>query len=507
MEDKHLVIKTCYEIESKQSFIKFIDWQELINKYRQKSKLKVAEKPNYYKTLPTGLPKLPIDLQIRNYQQEAVINWFKNKGRGTLKMATGSGKTITGLIIATELYNQINLQTLLVICPYRHLILQWKKECEKFNLKPILAFENVNYWQSDLTNQLYNIYTKKQKFLTILTTNSTLISDGFQSQLKFFPEKSLIIGDEAHNLGAPRLQESLPRNIGLRLALSATPERYFDDDGTDALLSYFGDIIKPEFTLADAIEQGALVCYDYYPILVKLTEKEALLYAKLTQRIGWELSQQLSTNQFNNNKIITSLLMKRSRLIASAENKLNALYSLMSKRMNTSHTLFYCGDGHVYQKSSFSIRQLEAVTKILGHDLGYRVNTYTAQTSLFEREEITRQLESGELQGLVAIRCLDEGIDIPSIKNAVILASSGNPRQFIQRRGRILRPYKNKDKATLFDMIVMPPKLDRETWEVEKKLLKKELVRFIEFASLANNADEARNKLLSLQEEFGLLDL
>jgi DNA phosphorothioation system restriction enzyme len=506
MEAQYLGIKKQSESQGKQSFLKFIDWENLARQYSQKSKFKVAEKTNYYQSSLTGIPQLPADLQLRDYQQEAVINWFKNRGRGTLKMATGSGKTITALAIATELYKKIGLQILLVICPYRHLVTQWARECEKFNLKPILAFESVYYWQSELSNQLYNIYTEKQKFLTLLTTNSTLITDGFQSQLKFFPEKTLIVGDEAHNLGSPRLEESLPRNLGLRLALSATPERYFDEEGTDALLTYFGEILKPEFTLADALKKGALVHYNYYPILVELTAPEALNYAKLTQRIGWALSEYNNDN-FSKNATITSLLMKRSRLIAGAENKLKALYSLMSSRLNTSHTLFYCGDSHTHTKSSFYSRQLEEVTRILGQELHYRVNTYTAETSLSEREEIKRQLEVGELQGLVAIRCLDEGIDIPAIKHAVILASSGNPRQFIQRRGRILRPHLGKEKATLFDMIVMPPELERKTWEIERNLLRKELIRFIEFANLADNATEARNKLLSLQEKYGLLDL
>ncbi|MBD2540904.1 helicase-related protein, partial [Coleofasciculus sp. FACHB-SPT36] len=179
-----------------------------------------------------------------------------------------------------------------------------------------------------------------------------------------------------------------------------------------------------------------------------------------------------------------------------------ALRELMSKRLDTTHTLFYCGDGSVE-----STRQLKAVAKILGEQLGYRINTYTAQTPLSERENLRRQFETGDLQGLVAIRCLDEGVDIPAIQNAVILASSSNPRQFIQRRGRILRPHPGKQRATLFDMIVVPPELDRETLEVERNLLRKELRRFVEFADLADNAVEARVKLLDLQRNYELMDM
>ncbi|MEA5510347.1 DNA phosphorothioation system restriction enzyme [Crocosphaera sp. UHCC 0190] len=479
-----------------------IDWDKLVKEYEKRSRhYRVAEKSSFYQVSPSGIPKIPASMQLRDYQKEAVINWFKNKGRGTLKMATGSGKTITALAITTELYEKIGLQVLLVVCPYRHLVIQWERECQKFNLKPILAFENVHNWQSKLSVELYNIQTQNKLFLTIITTNSTLINQGFQSQVKFFPDKTLIVGDEAHHLGSPRFEISLPRNIGLRLALSATPERYFDEEGTDALLNYFGDVIKPEFTLSDAIKKKALVSYLYYPIFVELTESEAFTYAKLTQRIGWALGK---NDSMRNNENLTALLMQRSRLIGTAENKLTALRDLMQTRRETKHTLFYCGDGYLDNGTLNYQRQIEAVTRILGVELGYRVNTYTAETPLEEREKIRQQFERGDLQGLVAIRCLDEGVDIPEIQQAVILASTGNPHQFIQRRGRVLRPHPNKKQAIIYDMIVMPPNLDRQTWEVERNLLRKELKRFMEFAKTAQNSAEASQKLMVIQEQYQL---
>ena len=477
-----------------------VNWQEILAKYLAKNKYKLAEKKSLYRCQynPHSYPLAPDDLVLRDYQHQAVINWFKNKGRGTLKMATGSGKTITALAIATELHEQINLQVLLVICPFRHLVLQWAEIAKKFNLQPILAFNNAHNWHSELSNQLYDINQHKQKFMTIITTNSTFITQRFQSQLQFFPAKTLIIGDEAHNLGSPRLLSCLPTNIGLRLALSATPERYFDEEGTDCLISYFGSVLEPEFTLAHAIANQALVKYNYYPILVELTSQEASKYAQLTKRIGWALGE---NSEIENNPYLKSLLLKRNRLIATAENKLNALKSLMSARLQMKATLFYCGDGYTNQNE----RQLEAVTRILGKELHYRVNTFTADTSLEEREKIKQQLTTGELQGLVAIRCLDEGIDIPMIENAVILASGSNPKQFIQRRGRILRPYRGKKEANLFDMIVVPPLLTRDIWQVELHLIKKELRRFIEFAKLAQNAQDAQKILVSIYQQCGLI--
>jgi DNA phosphorothioation system restriction enzyme len=452
------------------------------------------------------MPKLPPSITLRAYQQQAIANWFANKGRGTLKMATGSGKTITALAIAAELYNKIQLQALIVVCPYRHLVTQWERECRKFGLEPILAYESVRQWQDRLSSQLYSVRSGYQPFVTVLTTNATLMGDGLQSQLPYFPEKTLIVGDEAHNLGAKRLEQSLPRTVGLRLALSATPERYFDEAGTEGIFSYFGPVLEPEFTLADAIAQGALVHYRYYPVLVELTEEEATRYAVLTQKIG-RLSA-LQDVDGATDDTMKSLLMQRSRLIGGAANKLNALRSLMASRLDTSHTLFYCGDGSVENEvSQENYRYVEAVTALLGKELGYRVNTYTADTPLDEREDLRQRFESGELQGLVAIRCLDEGVDIPATQTAVIMASSGNPRQFVQRRGRVLRLAPGKHRATIFDMIVVPPDLEEDSLAVERGLLKKELRRFVEFAQLADNAGEARVQLLDLQKRYGLLDM
>ncbi len=452
-----------------------------------------------------GVPIRPLNLELRDYQEQAIANWFKNNGRGTLKMATGSGKTITALAIATELYQKINLQVLLIICPYRHLVIQWSRECQKFGLETILAFESVHKWQNQLSTQLYNVRSGHQKFLTIITTNTTLIGQGLQSQLRYLPEKTLIVGDEAHNLGSRRLVESLPRNVGLRLALSATPERYFDEQGTEAIFDYFGAVIQPEFTLADAIRAGALVHYLYYPILVELTESETEKYADLTKKIGRAIA---FDGDRDRNEMASALMMQRARLLGSAANKLVALRELMQQRLETSHTLIYCGDGSVEDEvTEESMSQLNAVAQLLGSELGYRVNTYTAETSLEERENLRLLFETGELQGLVAIRCLDEGVDIPAIQTAIMLASSSNPRQFIQRRGRILRSHPQKKRATLFDMIVLPPDLGRETLDVERNLLRKELQRFVEFANLADNGGEARLSLVDLQQRYGLLDL
>lgn len=462
--------------------------------------------PDLLQSPPTGKPHLPEGLILRPYQEQALQNWFAHQGQGTLKMATGSGKTITALAIATQAHEQFDLRALIVVCPYRHLVSQWASECERFGLQPILAFESLKRWQGQLSSALYQVQSGHQPFLAVITTNTTLMRQGFQSQLAYFPQQTLIVGDEAHNFGAERSVASLPQSIPYRLALSATPERCFDEIGTEGIYRYFGPVLVPEFTLRDAIAQGALVRYRYHPILVSLTASETERYRTLAKKVR-RLMGMKGLDGDEDYPALTPLLLERSRLIGSAANKLTALRELMCDRLDTSHTLFYCGDGTVDQTSEESQRQLDVVARLLGRELGYRVNTYTAQTPVAQRAKLHELFASGELQGLVAIRCLDEGVDIPATRTAVILASSNNPRQFIQRRGRILRRYPGKDRATLFDMVVVPPESDPVTFEIDRQLLRRELERFVEFADLADNAGAARLQLLKLQKRYQLLDL
>ena len=449
-------------------------------------------------------PDIPYGLILRDYQKEAINNWFRNNGRGTLKMATGSGKTIIALSAILRLVKKIQLQVAIVVCPFRHLVTQWDEEARKFGFNPILAFQSRSSWDGLLNSRLYNIDSDKSECLIIITTNRTFASSAFQSKLKYLPQKTIIVADEAHNLGAERLRTCLPDQVHFRLALSATPERWFDEEGTEAIFDYFGEVLEPEFTLKDALEAGALVPYRYYPILVELTEDELEVYLDLSAKIAKAF---VDSDDDESNDRLTALLMQRARLIATVKNKMVKLRELMTEKRKEDHMLIYCGDGKVEVEEDAELyRHVEAVCKLLGHDLDIRVAPFTAETSMDDRKTRIQQLDQGILQGLVAIRCLDEGVDIPSIKTAVILASSGNPRQFIQRRGRILRRNPGKDAATVYDMIVVPPK-ETTNSESERNLLKKELRRFVEFADLAQNSGTARAAILELQSQFDLLDI
>ena len=254
-------------------------------------------------------PDIPYGLTLRDYQKEAINNWFRNNGHGTLKMATGSGKTIIALSVILRLVKKIQLQVAIVVCPFRHLVTQWDEEAREFGFNPILAFQSRSSWDGLLNSRLYNIDSDKSEFLIIITTNRTFASSAFQSKLKYLPQKTIIVADEAHNLGAKRLRNCLPDQILFRLALSATPERWFDEEGTEAIFDYFGKVLEPEFTLKDALKAGALVPYRYYPVLVELTENELEVYLELSAKIAKAFTD---SDDDESNDRLTALLMNLS---------------------------------------------------------------------------------------------------------------------------------------------------------------------------------------------------
>lgn len=313
-------------------------------------------------------------------------------------------------------------------------------------------------------------------------------------------------------MGAPAQLRALRDgpSFRYRLGLSATPERWFDEDATNALYAYFGPIVF-EYTLKEALADGVLVPYDYFPELVQLTGDEREEYLKLSRRLA-----ALGGGGEKGNEEQSSLLFRRARLLAGARNKLPHLRSLITKSQEgstaLSQALVYCGDGTVEtdidDPNPNERRYVEEVADLLGFDLHIRCSVYVAETKLKQRLQMQEDLATGRIQAIVAIRCLDEGVDIPSVKTAFILASSRNPRQFIQRRGRVLRrdDASGKTHATIFDFVVVPPDpQDEQIRKSERSLLKAELRRVIEFARLSRNEGVTLQRLRALRTQYNLL--
>jgi superfamily II DNA or RNA helicase len=393
-----------------------------------------------------------------------------------------------------------------VVCPFQHLVGQWADAAAAFGIRAIRCVGARETWMPTLGAALPAITVGEIPFVLAVATNQTFAGDAFQAHLLPFRGDLLLIGDEVHNLGAPTLRRALPEHAAYRLGLSATPERHFDPIGTSELFRYFGDPVFT-FTLADAIAAGALVPYRYYPVLVALSDDEEEEYLRLTERIARLAGSQDDLIPESTQGPLQMALFNRARLIGRAAAKVSALLEVMEPLRDTTHNLVYCADSPAGPGSAPS--QLDAVTATLGRALDMRVNTYTHETSAADRDERRRRFARGDLQVLVAIRCLDEGVDFPEAQRGFILASTTNPRQFVQRRGRLLRRSPGKRRAEVYDFMVIPPDVstDEKLWQIERRLVRRELARVMELADAAENGPEALAPLLELRRRYDLLDV
>jgi superfamily II DNA or RNA helicase len=273
------------------------------------------------------------------------------------------------------------------------------------------------------------------------------------------------------------------------------------------MLEYFGDIVYT-YSLKTAMTDGRLCPYKYYPIPVELTDSETDEYEEVTAK----LSRMLAGNDDEEmNQSAMRLLIKRARILAGAENKISALDKIIGALAERPQkAIFYCGDGRTKDAiSDEEERQIQAVARLLGEKHNLRVRNFTFQEKPQEREEILRDLTSGFLDGIVAIRCLDEGIDLPELRMGFLLASSTNPRQFVQRRGRLLRNSPGKNRAIIYDFFVQPPdlggKLSDEGFNMERAFFQRELKRIVEFCELAENGSEAMHSLKDLRVTYNLV--
>ena len=450
------------------------------------------------------VPIIPDFINLREYQREAIRSWFRNNCQGFLEMATGTGKTITALSATAKLWEVTKRLGVVIVCPYTHLVDQWVKDIKLYNMVPIVAYQSRSLWEDYLFNEVSAFRAGISNHFCLITTVSTFTSEAMQKILRTLGDDILFIADEAHHLGAKKNRKALIDAFSYRLALSATPNRWYDDEGTDELINYFGNSIVYQFGLKKAIGTY-LTEYYYYPHFVYLDEDESEYYFEITRKI----SKLAAINDADEGQeVLDSLLIERARIISRARNKLKVLKELMLDQKESKYNIVYCGDSRTDGE-----KQIDAVVKILGNDLHMKVHTFTSRESKEERRDLLKKFENGDLQALVAIKCLDEGVDVPATQTAYILASSTNPREFIQRRGRVLRKHKNKIYSYIHDFIVLPRPLDEITliessiFNIERKMIKRELQRFTEFADLAMNGPVAHQKLDQVKKAYNLMDL
>ena len=429
---------------------------------------------------------IPSHLNIHSgpfaHQGRAVQAWEENSRRGILAMATGSGKTITALA-ATKRYQDECKRLLVVIAvPTTPLLTQWSEECSDFGLMPIIAPalakpKRLRRVQHALTN-LDLAITETE---TVITTNAGLIERDLRTLLSTYDGNALLIADEVHNLGGLiEFTRDPPFWATARLGLSATPIRQYDSDGTQQLYDYFGSVVY-QFSLEDAIGV-CLVPYDYLLHPVQMTDNESGTYIDLSRRIAQRIAR--NSGEFDSDDTgLMRLINQRRLILETTSGKLQALEALLDNadEKPIRRALFYATDKDPGQLRA--INEILKARRIRAHQI---TETETGRGRLMN--DTLNAFGAGTLHALTAKRVLDEGIDVPQIDTAYILASTTIKKQWIQRRGRVLRlsPKTGKTHAVIHDFVVLPP-IDATPDRDAVRLVAGELARCDEFARLARN--------------------
>jgi len=444
-------------------------------------------------------------------QKQAVQSWISNNMMGIFEMATGTGKTFTALGCLREVMKKEKYLLTVINCPFNHLVKQWQESIKNFGILSyiFIADSSIYNWKNKLMDQLYDLNCQIIDKMIILTTFDTSSSIDFINMIKKFKLPKMLISDEVHGFGSPSNRKGLLIDYKYRLGLSATPKRWFDLEGTEELFNYFGDTVyefpldKAVSTINPATGETYLTPYEYKPYFVELTLDEFERYEEETKKIAQNYYRIEDKNKKDN--YYTILLNKRQEIVRDAKNKINIFKEILREIVDIRDCLVYC-----------SPQQIETVQLILNNYEKKMViqHKFTGEEGtkadekyggISEREFILNKFAQGEYHVLVAMKCLDEGVDVPSTKTAIILSSSGNPKQYIQRRGRVLRRFPNKDRAVIYDFIVLPPlinTINKDLLEIEKKILKNEFVRYKEFSVIAINSVNCFQRIEEIEKKY-----
>ena len=464
-------------------------------------------------------PQFPYSSGPREYQKKAFDSWKKSQC-GLFNMATGTGKTLTSLNCLLQIYKQFGYYKAIILVPTVTLVEQWEKECRKFDFQHIVEVCSKNKdWKGDIDR-----LTMKENFnptnspinYVVISTYASFARDNVFHDLMSLSKKCLLIADEAHNMGSKRILDridAVSKRFKRRIGLSATPERQFDDKGNRELQRFFNSENGYTFvyTMEEAIKNKFLCEYYYYPHVVRLCDDEMYDYMKISEKLG-KIYRYNGGYLDLDDEIVRALLLKRRRIIHKARNKKEAFQNIIEERykekMNLKYTLVYVPEGlkpdsvaDVYDRSDIVEDDAEA-DKLIDEYTQVVMNVSKTTTvrkfvaGQKDREAILEDFGNGDLEVLTSMKCLDEGVDVPRSEMAIFCASTGNPRQFIQRRGRILRTHKDKKYAYIHDLVVVPDiGADCVDYEMERKLILSELKRVRDFASLSRNLDYSYREL------------
>jgi superfamily II DNA or RNA helicase len=476
-------------------------------------------------------PRFPYPSGPREYQQTAFENWKNNGQKGLFAMATGTGKTITSLNCLLEIYKRKGYYKAIILVPTITLVNQWEQECRKFHFSNITKVYSKNLtWRDEVERIIFNEKYKTEKepevsYIIISTYASYSREKVFKVLNGFDKRRLLMIADECHNMGSGSLVKRLKEIPYLRkIGLSATPKRQFDDEGNEKLNDFFGSEEKYtyEYSMEEAIKNGVLCKYMYYPHVVNLTQEEMDAYVELSERIAKYFNYEKETFEHIDEKL-KKMLLARKRIVHKAARKLEIFRSIIQKRFeergDLKYSLIYVPEGnkpdYVGGGDDFDTSEdigddnemehlIDQYTKVVT-EIDDHVTVRKFVSGQKDRDEILYDFAIGKLHVLTSMKCLDEGVDVPRSELAIFCASTGNPRQFIQRRGRVLRTHPDKKMAELHDLVVAPevnPYSD--CYRMEQSLLRGELARVSNFAQLSENPSFSELELREVLDHYGL---
>jgi len=449
-------------------------------------------------------------IKLFTYQEEAIDAWITNDRCGIFEMATGTGKTFTALGCVQSTIEEIKNLLTVVACPFQHLVKQWNREIIKFGLRfdnIIIADSSNPKWKDQLTDSLLELQIGYKAHVLVLTTHDTFSSKEFIGIVSMHKKDLFyfLIGDEVHGLGSKHRQDGLIKEYDFRVGLSATPKRYFDIGGTKAIYDFFKETVFT-FDLEDAItkinpatNRTFLTPYQYIPKFVALNSGELEDYFKKTRAFSINFSK--SKNHEERTKFIDMLLFLRADIIKNAQAKYDVLEKILEEVCPINFTIIYCTPQQID-----TVMEILNRKRIISHRFTMSEGTTPQQkfSGLSEREYILENFTNKKYQVLVAMRCLDEGVDIPPARKAIFMASSGNPRQYIQRIGRVIRRHPGKERAIIYDLMVAPnlESMNSDLANLERRIFEKEITRYEQIAKIANNNIEALRMLFGIKNDF-----
>ncbi|MBD3309496.1 DEAD/DEAH box helicase [candidate division KSB3 bacterium] len=453
-------------------------------------------------------------IAMREYQKDAIDKWIDNGYRCIFEMATGSGKTFTALGCLEHLIINKNNVIAVIVCPYNHMITQWRSNIREYGIEIAnsIADSSKPKWKDDLADNIRDVNNEVMNNLIVLTTHDTFYRDDFLEIVGMAKTNLFLIGDEVHGMWSEKRKNGLVNNYKFRLGLSATPSRWFDSEGTQELFGYFNVEDEDQrfvFSLEEAIKtvnpetgETYLAPYEYKPYFGELNEEELEEYEEKTKDIVKAYHR--TKNNAEKQKYFVLLCKQREDVIRNAISKYEIFKEMIDGTEALGYCLIYCSPEQINR-----VQTILNERNIIQHKFTQNesIRPDKKYGGISERDYLLEKFSDGTYQALVAIRCLDEGVDIPQARMGIILASTGNPRQYIQRRGRLLRRYHKKDKAVIYDVLILPPpksNLPTSLVELEKKILRKEFLRYQEFAYISTNVVECIRKIREVEDKYDL---